>query len=263
MRNAVDGTYNDSFFGSAKTEDGYQKRLRAVVQNSLIDFKDKMFAEGETRVIVDKDLQSDELEEQADVCDPREISRSDYINEVKESIRRNRGCELPGTFNPLIIGELFSEQCQPWTKIAQEAKDLILQGIFRAAQAILNHVAAEDVVGDLSRIICDRINVLSANVDQKIAELLQPHYSNHPITYNHYLTDNVRKSQAERRRRGNEAILKMYANTDHIHGVRSVDLSKLLPLLDDHPEDDMERYASNLAVDYMEAYYKVRKLQYV
>ena len=30
---AVDGTYNDDFFGDAKTDAGYQKRIRAVVQN--------------------------------------------------------------------------------------------------------------------------------------------------------------------------------------------------------------------------------------
>ncbi|OCK86956.1 interferon-induced GTP-binding protein Mx [Cenococcum geophilum 1.58] len=257
MKAAVDRIYNDPFFGSAKTEDGYQKRLRAVVQNSLTSFKDKMRIDGQTRVIVDRDPLVDEVQEPDDETSPREISRSDYIDEVKELMRRSRGCELPGTFNPLIIGELFSEQCHPWKGIALEAKDAILQAVFQAAQAILNHVAVDEVADGMFRIISERIDALKKNLDQKVTELLEPHYSSHPITYNHYLTDNVRKAQADRRRRGYETILKEFANADHIYGVRSVDLSKLLPLLEERTEVYMERHASDLAVDYMQAYYKV------
>jgi hypothetical protein len=33
VKAAVDGTYNDPFFENAKTELGYQKRIRAVMQN--------------------------------------------------------------------------------------------------------------------------------------------------------------------------------------------------------------------------------------
>jgi hypothetical protein len=76
----------------------------------------------------------------------------------------------------------------------------------------------------------------------------------------HYLTDSVRESQAERRWRENEAIFKRFANLHQVHLARSVDQSRLLLPLDDQHEDDMEHYASNLAVDYMQAYYKVRKL---
>jgi hypothetical protein len=39
-----------------------------------------------------------------------------------------------------------------------------------------------------------------------------------------------------------------------------VDLSKLLPLLEERTKVDMERHISDLAVDYMQAYYKVERL---
>ncbi|EUC27299.1 hypothetical protein COCCADRAFT_51921, partial [Bipolaris zeicola 26-R-13] len=39
---AVDGTYNDDFFGNAKTDVGYQKRIRAVVQNLNQSFSETM-----------------------------------------------------------------------------------------------------------------------------------------------------------------------------------------------------------------------------
>lgn len=106
IRSALDGMYNKSFLGSAKTRDGYVKRLRAVVQNLLTDFAESMRLEGAARKIVDVEEDSDEL-------GPNTISRRDYVDEVKQLIRKSRGCELPGIFNPLIVGELFVEQCRP------------------------------------------------------------------------------------------------------------------------------------------------------
>ena len=38
INNAVNGVYHDPYFGDAMNEQGYEKRLRAVVQNRLIDF---------------------------------------------------------------------------------------------------------------------------------------------------------------------------------------------------------------------------------
>ncbi len=39
MKQAIDGAYTDRFFGSRKKHDGYPMRLRAVVQNRLLDFR--------------------------------------------------------------------------------------------------------------------------------------------------------------------------------------------------------------------------------
>ena len=54
-----------------------------------------------------------EIVETASKDHPRQISRSQYANTVNVVIERSRGCELPGTYNPLIMGELFSEQYKP------------------------------------------------------------------------------------------------------------------------------------------------------
>jgi len=53
MRAAVEGFYNDHFFESGRTDEGYQKRLRAVVQNTLTDYARDMSLRGQTRVIVE------------------------------------------------------------------------------------------------------------------------------------------------------------------------------------------------------------------
>ena len=252
MKSAVDGVYNDLFFGSAKTEVGYQRRLRAVVQNTLTDFEEEMRLDGQTRIILDFPSDTVPLK-------PDQISRSDYISEVKHLMRRSRGRELPGTFDPLIIGELFTEQCEPWRSIAVGYKDDILEAVYRVTQAILDHAAVEEISSGLFQIITRRIDSLKADLDAKVSELLEPHYNSHPITYNHYLTENVQKAQAARRRRSFEKMMKIFLKTDSIDDglLYKIAPNRLLAMLDEQTQADMESYASDIAVDYMQAYYKV------
>jgi len=55
VKAAVGGTYVDDFFGSAKSKEGYSKRLRAVIQAILIDFAENMQRNGHVRKVVDTD----------------------------------------------------------------------------------------------------------------------------------------------------------------------------------------------------------------
>ena len=255
MRASVDGIYNGSFFGSAKTEQGYHKRLRAVVQNTLTDFAEDMRLRGQTRVIIETPA-GRQLLTQA------RISRSDYIQEVRELMRRSKGCELPGTFNPLIIGELFTEQCQPWRGIAVDVKNVILQAVYRTTQAILDHIVANETADGILAIINGGIEKLKIGLNEKVAELLNPHYNGHPITYNHYLTENVERIQADRRRRSLEHTLQEQQGTKRLEDgyKHNFNLPELVSLLEKRTEANMEHYASDLAADYMQAYYKVRSV---
>jgi len=255
MKAAVDGVYNDPFFGSSKTNEGYQKRLRAVVQNMLIEFAEEMRFKGKARIIIESSS--------GDITpDPRRISRENYIDETKELMRKSRGRELPGTFNPLVVGELFSEQCRPWRGISNVLKDDVVNAVYRTTEDILGHVAAEDTADGISRILNEGIEKLKSSLDVKVAELLEPHHRGHPITYNHYLTANVQETHSGRQKRAIERVLKetfglvciasRYSFVNH-----NVDFSILVDSLVLHAEVDMEQYGSSLAVDYTEAYYKV------
>jgi len=53
IKASVDGTYNDPFFEDAQSEPGYQKRIRAVVQNLNLDFAERIARRGHRREIVD------------------------------------------------------------------------------------------------------------------------------------------------------------------------------------------------------------------
>ena len=251
IKSAVDGVYINSFFGSAKTNEGYRRRLRAVVQSLLGDFEEITRLEGEARVVIDDLRKSKDL-------GPRKILRTDLVVEVKQIMRRSRGCELPGTFNPLVVGELFTEQCEPWKNLATRAKDQIVEATHNTVAAAINNITVLETTNGILQIIHRGLDKMKTDLERKTTELLEPYFTTHPITYNHYLTDTVQKAQSARRRRNFEQTLKELFGVDHLDNERyQVQPAHLLNLLDQRIEADMESYASNSAIDYMQAYYKV------
>jgi hypothetical protein len=175
--------------------------LRAVAQNVLTEYEEDMRQNGQARTIIDSPSKGQ-------VLNSHEVSRFDYTDEVRELMQRSRGCELPGTFNPLIIGQLFTEQCRPWRAITLRTKDGILHTVYRATTAILEHVAVDETVEGIFRLISERIEILKTDLELKLAKLLEPHDDGHLITYNHYLIDNVQKMQSTRRREGLERTMR-------------------------------------------------------
>ena len=251
IKSAVGGVYINSFFGSAKTNEGYRRRLRAVVQSLLGDFEEITRLEGEARVVIDDLRKSKDL-------GPRKILRTDLVVEVKQIMRRSRGCELPGTFNPLVVGELFTEQCEPWNNLATRAKDQIVEATHNTVAAAINNITVLETTNGILQIIHRGLDKMKTDLERKTTELLEPYFTTHPITYNHYLTDTVQKAQSARRRRNFGQTLKELFGVDHLDNERyQVQPAHLLNLLDQRIEADMESYASNSAIDYMQAYYKV------
>ncbi|PHH87786.1 hypothetical protein CDD83_8402 [Cordyceps sp. RAO-2017] len=252
MRAAVDGTYNDDFFGSPKTDQGYRRRLRAVVQNTLRAFSDTMHMKGHTRRIVDSHEDNQPLA-------PDEVLRTDFVEEITEMLSRSRGCELPGTLNPLVIGELFADQCRPWKAIAMELKEEIMQIVDDASQAMLFHVAAEETAAPILQAISSGIDELRIGLDAAFDQVLERYLRVHPITYDDTLVKTVHKVRADRRQRELEQRINSFLgarslNSASVYRVSEAELSKLLLL---EIEPDMEFFGSELAVDYMEAYYKI------
>ena len=256
---AINGQYSHPFFGQASTSGGYQRRLRAVLQNKLTDFAQLMRCKGHTYTIVDVET----VKEDTGVL-PRKISRSDYIAKVKDLLKWSRGRELPGTFDPLIVGELFQEQCQPWEELINRHVNIILHAVNAAVRAILSHVCDQATVERIWRqIVSIGLDDMAAQLRDKVKELFRPHISGHPITYNHYLTENVQKAQSKRQAREIKESLgsafgrydadnkgNMYINVENMVGV-------LAQALTSKTEADMNNYASSTATDFMEAYYKV------
>ncbi|KAI2779924.1 P-loop containing nucleoside triphosphate hydrolase protein [Daldinia loculata] len=252
---AKDGFYQDKFFGNAREEIGYRKRLRAVVQNTLTDFAHTMRIDGHARNIVE------EVSMEVSMDDPIEVSRDDYLLEVKDLMRRTRGCELPGTYNPLIIGELFREQCKPWRSWLESFSSKIFKAVDLTVNEALTYIVDEDTKAKLwCELISDGLGRLNRELGSKVAEILRPHEDGHPITYNHYLTESVQKIRIGRYRDNVMRGLKESGiGTNMLLG----SLDKCLEAAVKHTEKDMETVSSSDAIDWMEAYYKVALKQIV
>jgi GTP-binding protein EngB required for normal cell division len=248
---AIEGRYSDPFFGDASTTEGYKRCLRALLQNTLLAFAADMREKGHALTILDE----------GPAKPPHQISRADYIARVTKLLERTRGRELPGTFNPLVIGQLFYEQRKPWVGLIDQYLETVLRAVQFLARRALAHVCDERTLGLLStRFIYPRLEKLSAALRDKVAELLKPHDTGHPITYNHYLTDNVQKAQSERRAKEVKKYVETILGGDHTKKssvTLSLDVNALINALISKNEADMDSYASSTATDFMESYYKV------
>lgn len=260
LRAAVGGAYVDEFFGSAVSIEGYSKRLRAVVQSLLIDFADDMRRNGHDREIVEEEFN----EEGSIEPGPGKIMREDYVEEVRSHMRRSRGCELPGTFNPLIVGDLFFQQARPWKSIVSGYCHRILEATRLCIDLALIHLTDDRTRVGLHREIIDpALEGFSRNLEQKISELMRPHQRGHPITYNQVFTETIQKAREEHKKRELERALNKFFKVRS--GTTSVQLpafnrADFLDALTKNTEKDMELYAGSEAADCMEAYYEVSRI---
>src|SRR5690606_32164195 len=109
--------------------------------------------------------------------------------------------------------------------------------------AILHHVADDETAGSLLHMVNKPAMDNIKRDLRKVDEILEPHLSGHPITYNHYLTDNVQNTQADRRRRQIEGRLKQLCSLSTIlSGVfnYSLDMNVLLDDLAGKTEPEMD-----------------------
>jgi hypothetical protein len=259
MKAAVDGMYSSSYFESVDSIDGCQKRLRAVVTNILTEFGEEMRIIGHARNILESFSDDDSV-----INDllPENIPRETFMIHVKDLMTKSRGCELPGTFNPALIGDLFTEHCQPWRNIAQKTKKRIMSAVCQATVSIVRHVTDEDTFDEILVEIGIDIENYSKALDAKVEELLLPHYKGHPITYNRSLMENVHHAQSARQRIVLEKALRTYLRVTASSNVMEerefyFAPGSLLSYLEQSTKKDMESYASEMAVDYMQAYYQV------
>ncbi|KAH9903861.1 P-loop containing nucleoside triphosphate hydrolase protein [Xylariomycetidae sp. FL2044] len=264
VRAGIDGVYADKFYESYPGQpDAFDRRLRANVQKILGEYAEKMRKDGHSMEIVEEETTPSRT------VSSKYIMRNDYLEIVKDLMVECRGRELPGTFNPMVVGDLFSRQCKPWEAITQT----LVEQIHDAATTTFNKVVSE---------ICDQntrsrlmkghiqpaLHHLRRDLKEKVDELLKPHLTVHPITYNDYLTSTVQEYQRNRHSRKFNAIAEAACGYDSVSwsgivesgivesGIVKVDLSNLLSKLKLGTRPDVEEYSSSLVADVAAAYYE-------
>jgi len=256
IKAGVEGDYSDrDFFGCSSTGDGYEVRLRARVQNTLTEFSQAMHSRGHAMTIVETKEEEDLRER------PIKKRRIEYVRDVNKIMTQNRGRELPGTFNPLIVGEMFSKQCAPWEELARYHVDKIINSITFFLHKTMRHVADDDTAERLyGTIISPQIMCFGNAVTVRLNELLEPHCKGHPITYNQTLTRNMQLAQAKRHEEKTRAALSKYFKATDGQFAHQYLSAEAFAAVVKSTEPDMENYAAMTAIDAMEAYYKVSVL---
>jgi GTPase SAR1 family protein len=281
-RAAIDGVYNDPFFGDAQSDMGYSKRVRAVIQNLNLDFARRLREKGhrwtvtgnvEGSVLHQDHGSEDENEEEAESTEespeqqapgvPVVTSRPWMILYIKKLLKRSRGPELPGLFSPMIIADLFRTQSAWWEKLAQEHVSdvwdqcLVFLGLLMTS--LTDETTAERVH---KKVISPHMEGKFEMLNQKLAEILQTYSRSHPITYNHYFTETVQKIRDTRLEQDVRNDLLAYfgqkgATEDSFYVNRSIHISAITAIMTKRKEADMDSYACSEIFDCMQAYYKV------
>ena len=256
LKAAVDGTYNEPFFENAQTENRYNKRIRAVVQNLNEEFAEHITQRGHYREIIMPGDKQSVLKGQI------VINRDEYTTYVGKLLKKNRGRELPGTFNPMIVRDLFLEQCSPWEELTYNHVRAVWKAVKEFLRLAVSHVADEATSTALfDRIVAPALDDQQEVLDQKTSELLMPHQRGHPITYNHFFTKTLQEIRAERRKGEMRGILEHHFGVDNLEQPCSIgsstNLRGLLDSLLRSTEPDMAQFASAEATDCMLSYYKV------
>jgi hypothetical protein len=258
-RAAIDGVYGDPFFDDPRSEDGYRRRVRASVQNLGLEFAETVRIRGHRYRIVPQH----EVNAPPEASEPIHMSRKEYLEHAKSLLTRSRGRELPGTFNPMLIADLFHEQCTPWRSIALQFVEAIWSAARDFLESVFNYLTQEQTAELIMREIVDpQLQHRLVNMCTRVDSILHQYSSGHPITYNHYFTETI---QNVRTKRMEDDLTQKLRNFLHLRDGEVLDelnftklkKSSLISALSTKNEVDMDRYACGEAVDCMLAFYKV------
>lgn len=259
VKAAVKGDYDDDFFGDPETDEGYNRRLRAVTQNALDDYSDIMRKRGHKWHVVE----SGKVPATSERTGSRQvITLDDYLKRVSGISKNSRGLELRGTHRAEIIGVLFRDQCSPWKAITESTAKLIFVAARIALVQILYGCADQTTAeGILLWVINPALDELEQTLDNQTERQLKTHTEGHPITFNHYFTENVQNLRNEHKRKYIAKKLQEFFGKDPESKDNFVErhfsTKSLLDALSGDTEADMDKFACSESTFIMRAYYKV------
>ena len=262
-RAAIDGNYDDKFFGDPSSDEEYCKRLRAVVQNLNFGFSELMRKKGHHRAI---DSKNSEVAARRYVpapdsrldLQPIVMCRAEAIEWVRKLLVRSRGRELLGSFNPLLVSELFRDQSTPWEDIAREH----VQNTWLASKAFLERLF--DILTDeetfetlFTHWIDSNLTARFKRANDRLDGLLIDR-ERHAITYNHYYTEALQSLREDRQIKGLAEKIQHHMSSEQRQAYMNDSLiSRLVRSVATQHESDMDEFACSELLDSVQAFYKV------
>lgn len=252
---AINGPYNDSFFGDGVNADGYETRLRAVVKNKQMEFADIIRTDGQQWKILDSPS-----EDNSSSKGNRYRTRAQAIDKILVLIKCSRCKELPGLPNPMLVAEVFREYSKPWEELGHKHINEVWQAIRVLLERVVEHLTEPDLGDLLFRFLLDPLmDEFLRNAQTKLAELNAVR-DKAPFTTNHYFRDTVTKMRRDR------DIARMKPKLEHLinlnppkqGGLGTIHIPSIILTAYPDVEPDMDMSAAEDIFDYMSAFYKVR-----
>ncbi|KAL9527626.1 Interferon-induced GTP-binding protein [Sphaerulina musiva] len=189
------------------------------------------------------------------------VTESEMRNWVKKIYQTTRGRELPGNCNHALLTELFHEQSKPWRNIATEH----VANVHNSTVRFVNHVLAylkieEHVLVGIKEGIEVALQESKIKAEEELSKLWADEQE-HPITYNHYYTDNVQKSRLDGTQKMLERALEtanvISDDTPRSKSISNMSVDMLIAAVRSNVVVDMDEQACSEALDELKAYYKV------
>lgn len=219
-KGAVDGHYDHEHFGDdvniSSGSKAANRRLRALIQKQHIDYADVLRQAGAKYNLVNKPADNSDtpVNRSADLGGAQvsyvqhDMSQAQMVNWAKQVLHANRGREMVGSYNPMLVGELFTVQSSNWRLISlQHIKNL--SGVCaRFCSDLLRAVCPKDNAPvQLRQIIEDQLKTRVMNARDELNKLIRDK-NRPPITLNHYLTLTIQKKRKRRLGESNSSAAK-------------------------------------------------------
>ncbi|KAI9808036.1 MAG: hypothetical protein M1827_007542 [Pycnora praestabilis] len=279
---AVNGHYEGEYF-THDTDHTFSvespttiRRLRAVIQYKNCQFSNLLRTRGyKYHIGKQEEAVADSEAAKADVISttaplpPIQLSKPRVMDWVRRVLVRTRGKELPGNFNPLLIGELFWEQSSKWQQMAEHHVEIVADVCNRFLDALLREKCPKDVY---TRLWTSKVeDALKLRLDGSASEMekVMEDIKSYPITYNHYYTDTIKK---RRREREEKCLARCIDNaTQHVtlpgynstHTSAQVDSGKAARDFSNQVDPDMENHSCEEALDCLYSIYKLSQKTFI
>ncbi|KAI1134599.1 P-loop containing nucleoside triphosphate hydrolase protein [Hypoxylon sp. FL0543] len=261
VERSINGTYNGAFFEDAETPQGYQERIRAVIQNMNKQFADELMKHGHRR-----EISSDNNKPSTN---PEFVTRDKFLDHVEIMMQKTRGRELPGISSPMVIADLFQQQSSPWEQIAQDHVKKVWDAVGEFLELVVTYVA-DTSIGDalIDKIAQPALNRLLLSAKAKTNKLLDSHRRLHPITYNQAYAETIHSPCRPSRDEISEIVRNFFGlNSIEKTSVYLYDkyynFSDLVDRLAKRTEPTIERRAASEALDRMLAYYNIAVKRFI
>jgi GTPase SAR1 family protein len=281
---AVDGHYEGEYFhNNIDRQEEFQEdateisisRIRAVVQNLNSEF-DELFRKNAHKYHVDLDKDGLAPYDPNSARDfkhrfnpesiaPIRMTRDKALKWVGAAQAQTRGRELPGNYNPLLVGELFWEQASKWETLAKEHIETVSRKCSQFLKTLLHDKCPKDIESRLwDSQIHDVLKQRSKAAGDELAKIMGE-IKGYPINYNHYYTDSIKGRRQNRQKTAFKQTVKNASSFKKILDDEgcvvdystSIDVDQVVDELASNNDPSMESFSCEEALDCLFAIYKV------